>query len=179
MHLAREFPANPHAVVFHVEQRLTDQIVETFFPDRPRRPSAPAWAASLVAVPGVRVLSVNAYKIRVQKLREIGWSLLLPELESVLRDELTVGETIADLRETECRIRAFAWHGPDLDRQVFEGYAAAYGNSIARPLFDLAGVAEVVLDGHCVQVRKCPLFTWQQLADAVESALDQSLAAAS
>ena len=177
MRLTREFPANPHAVVFHAEQRLTDRIVETFFPDQPQRPPGPVWATSLLEVPGVRVLSINAYKIRVQKVREIGWCRLLPNLERVLHDELTVGETITDLREKECRKRAFAWHGPDLDREVFEGRDAARHNLIARPLFELPGVAEVVLDGHCVEVRKCPLYTWEQLAGAVETVIEQARAA--
>lgn len=174
MKLAREFPPNPHAVLFHADARLTDEVVRTWFPDRRVSGPTPSWATALLAVAGLRVLSANAYKIRVQKCREVGWCDLLPRLEAALRDELTVGAEIADLHDTECRRRAFAWHGPALQRRVFEGRRGAQPDPIAGPLFELRGVAEVILDGHCIEVRKCPLFGWSELAGPIEARIEQA-----
>lgn len=165
----REFPPNPHAVVYHLDERLTDQIVETY----PHGADAPhAWAARAAALPGLRVLSLNAYKIRVQKDKEASWGQLLRPLEELLRDELGL-RVDDDLVESECRRRKFAWPGEPFERRVFEGRLQAQGHPVASALFDLPGVAEVILDGHHLQVRKSPLCSWRDLAPLVQEVLSE------
>lgn len=166
----REFPPNPHAVVYHLDERLTDQIVETYSHGSP----APhAWAMHVAALPGLRVLSMNAYKIRVQKEKRAAWSELLVPLETLLRNELGL-HAIEELVESETRLRKFAWPGEAFERKVFEGRLQAQGHPVASALFELRGVAEVILDRHHVQVRKCPLHSWRDLAPLVQEILSEA-----
>lgn len=167
MKALREFPPNPHAVVYHVDDRLTDQIVETYLS---AAASPRAWVREALAIPGVRVVSLNAYKVRLQKHKDASWCALLPAFENVLRTGLPIGR-IDELVETESRHRHFCWHGAPFDRKVYEGRLQAQGHPLAAELFLLRGVAEVILDGNRVQVRKCPLVDWRDLAPEVEGLL--------
>ncbi len=163
----REFPPNPHVVVYHLVDRLTDQIVETYFPGYP----APReWVEGALALPGIRVLSLNAYKIRLQKEKSVGWSDLLASFEKLLGDRLSI-RRIEDLVESESRHRHFCWHGAPFERKVFEGALQAQVHPLASELFSLPGVAEVILDGNQVRVRKCPLLPWSELAPSVQEVL--------
>jgi hypothetical protein len=172
MRLAREFPPNPHAIVYHAAEPLTEAIVETYLGDRSGPRTERPWVARVLSVDGVRVLSICAHKVRVQKLKALAWSELLPSLEEVLEEELS-GGPIEDLLETECRRRAFSWYGPALDRLVLEGLGAARVHPLAARLFELRGVVEVILDGNCVEIGKCPLYSWADLTAAIQGALDR------
>lgn len=173
MRAVREFPPNPNVVVFHLDGRLTEEIVETFLPgcESAQRP----WVRDLVSLPGLRALSLNAYKVRVQKDRSTPWPPLLAALEARLSSALGL-ECIDELIEDESRRRRFAWHGAPFVRQVFEGCAQARREPVAAALFDLSGVAEVALDGHEVEVRKCPLAAWPDLAPRIEATLREMAA---
>lgn len=168
MNAVREFPPNPHALVIHTDELITEQIVETFLPDSTIPP--PEWVQDALALPGVRVLSLNAYKIRLQKTKDAGWQPILGAFEAILRDRLGIRH-IDDLVEGESPRRVFAWHGPTLARRVYEGRSQAGSDGVAAALFELTGVAEVILDGHRVQVRKCPLCSWRELSPAIEQLL--------
>lgn len=168
MNAVREFPPNPHTLVIHTDELMTDQIVETFLPGSST--SQPAWARNVLGLPGARVLSLNAYKVRLQKRKECGWRPLIEQFEAVLRNDLGVLE-ITDMVETESPRRRFAWHGESLDRQVFEGKLRAAANPIAAALFDLHGVAEVIFDQHEIEVRKAALTCWGSLSAAIEARL--------
>lgn len=169
MRAVREFPPNPHVVVFHTESRLTEEIVETYLVRSPG--TARGWIRRALDLPGLRVLSLNAYRIRVQKQKRARWRPLLDPFEQLLREELGI-EGICDLIEEECRRRRFAWHGESLDRRVFEGRLQARSCPVAGKLFRLHGVAEVIIEGHEVEVRKCPLASWRELAPEVERILE-------
>lgn len=167
MNAVREFPPNPHALVVHTEAPLTEEVVESYLPGN----DAPtAWMRSLLQLPGIRVLSLNAYKVRVQKHKAARWHAVLPAVEAVLSEGLGIGD-LDDLVEHESRTRLFCWHGEPLERAVYEGRRQSRAHSVAAPLFALAGVAEVVVDGHRVQVRKCPLHSWSVLAPRIEQVL--------
>lgn len=165
MRAAREFPANPHALVIHTTERLTERIVETY---TAVRADTPAWAAAVVSVPGVRVLSVNTYKLRVQKHKDRAWNEVLEPVEAAVQSAFDLAR-IEDLVEEGCRRRSFCWHGDPFARAVFEGRAHGREHPLAGALFELDGVAEVILDAHTVQVRRGPLFGWETLADQIEA----------
>ncbi len=168
MNAVREFPPNPHALVIHTDDRITDQVVEAYWPGTGS--PEPAWIRAVLALPGVRALSLNAYKIRLQKHKDASWKDLLGPFEEVLRESLGVAH-LMDLVEGESPRRAFAWHGEPLSRRVFEGKTQAAADPVASRLFDLHGVAEVILDGNRVEVRKCPLRSWRDLSPRIEAAL--------
>lgn len=174
MRAVREFPVNPHAVVFHLDSRLTEEIVETYLARSPEATSG--WIRRALRLPGMRVLSLNPYRIRVQKEKKAAWPPLLDPLERLLCEELGI-EQILELVESESRQRRFSWHGPALGRKVYEGRAQARSCPLAGRLFRLPGVAEVILDGHEVEVRKCPLTPWRELAPQVETILETATAA--
>lgn len=172
MKAVREFPPNPNVLLVHVNARLTDHVVESYSPGD--RAEGRPWVGELVDVPGVRALTLVAYKIRLQKEARADWHAMLPRIERILRERLGVHET-DELVEEESRHRTFVWHGPPLSpRRVFEGRARASTDPLASRLFDIQGVAEVVLDGHEVRVRKCPLCSWRDLAPEVERNLGEA-----
>jgi hypothetical protein len=168
MHAAREFPPNPHALVIHTEARLTDEIVETYVSDSPR---APDWIRAALAIPGVRVISVNAYKIRVQKHKAASWNEVLDAVERVAAAGAGF-DSIDDLVPDSCQRRTFCWHHGPFARRVFEGRLQAREHPVASRLFELDGVAEVILDGNTVEVRRCPLYSWDGLTSAIEASLE-------
>jgi hypothetical protein len=168
MHAAREFPPNPHALVVHVDGRLTEEIVETYVSDSDR---APDWVRAALAIPGLRVLSLNTYKVRVQKHKDAAWNEVLDPLERTVAAGLGV-ETISDLVPEGSDRRTFRWHHGPFARRVFEGRNQAREHPLAGRLFELNGVAEVILDANTVEVRRCPLFDWGELTTAIEACLD-------
>lgn len=170
MQAAREFPPNPHVVVFHTDARLTDAIVETYLARSPG--AAAGWVRRALDLPGLRVLSINPYKISVQKRKQAHWSPLLTPFARILRDDLGVGK-IGELVEEESRSRRFSWHGDALGRKVYEGRAQAAACPVAGRIFGLHGVAEVIVEGHEVRVSKSPLLPWRELAPEVERILEQ------
>lgn len=169
MNAVREYPPNPHALVIHTDDRITDQVVEAYWPGIGS--PEPAWIRAVLALPGVRALSLNAYKIRLQKQKDASWQDIVAPFEEVLRKSLGVAR-LMDLVEGESPRRAFAWHGEPLSRRVFEGKLQAAADPIASRLFDLHGVAEVILDGSRIQVRKCPLSSWHDLTPPIEAVLN-------
>lgn len=165
----REFPPNPNVLLLHVDERLTDHIVETYRPGD--RADGRPWVGDLVDIPGIRTLTLVAYKIRLEKESAPDWHELLPAIERVLKERLGITAT-EELVEEESRHRTFAWHGEELSpRRVFEGRARASTDPLASRLFAVDGVAEVVLDGHQVRIRKCPLCSWRDIAPEIEDRL--------
>lgn len=173
MRAVREAPPNPHVILFHVDDRLTDEIVETYVPGSGSSP--PEWVRRAVALPGLRALSLNAYKIQVQKHKDAAWAPLLTPLEELLRRDLGI-EAITEMVEEECLRRRFCWHGPPRERRVYEGRRQATSNPAAAALFELHGVAEVIFDGHEVHVRRCPLVSWERLGPEIEALLAERAA---
>lgn len=169
MNAVREFPPNPHALLIHVDELLTEQIVETYLEARPEQP---AWIREVLSLPGVRVLSINAYKIGLQKQKHACWHDVQGPFEAILGTGLGVRQ-ITDLVSNESRRRRFAWHGPPLTRAVYEGRLQASVNALAAELFRVHGVAEVILDGHEVEIRRCPMCDWGQMSAAIEERLEQ------
>ncbi len=170
MHAVREFPPNPHALIVHTESLVTDEIVETYLAGS--SPAVP-WMCAVVALPGVRVLSLNAYKVRLQKHKDARWGAIMPPFERILCDGLAI-EQLSDLVDGESRSRRFAWHDSPLPRSVFEGKRQALEHPIAGRLFELVGVAEVILDGHEIEIRKCPLRSWRELSPRITRCLSTS-----
>ncbi len=171
MNAVREFPPNPHALVIHVDRLLTGQIVETYLSSAgATNPGWPGWVRAVLALPGVRVLSINAYKIRLQKHKDAGWRDVQPAFEAILRERLGV-QQVLDLLHRESPRRRFAWHGERLARTVYEGTVQAAADPLASELFRVHGVAEVILDGHQVEVRKCPLCDWSEMDPEIERRL--------
>ncbi|NKB87117.1 MAG: hypothetical protein GKS06_02710 [Acidobacteria bacterium] len=168
MNAVREFPANPHALVIHTDARLTDEIVETYVSDSSR---APDWVRRLLAIEGVRVVSLNTYKARVQKHKNAAWNQVLDHVEGILADGLAIG-AIEDHVPASSDRRTFCWHHGPFTRRVFEGRSQAAKHPLAGRLFAIDGVAEVILDGNTVEIRRSPLFEWDELAASIESSLD-------
>jgi hypothetical protein len=168
MNAAREFPPNPHALVIHTDARLTDEIVETYVSDSPR---APQWVRRILGIDGVRVVSLNTYKARIQKHKEATWNDVLDGVESAMSEGLQV-ERIDDLVHASSDRRTFCWHHGPFARRVFEGRVQAAKHPLAGRLFELDGVAEVILDGNTVEIRRSPLFDWDELATQVERCLE-------
>lgn len=164
---AREFPPNPHALIIHTRVALTGHIVETYLR---HTPGSPPWVGTALANGSVRVISLNRYKVRVQKHKDRDWHEVLGCVEGALMAGLGILQ-VCDLVEHESRRRSFCWHGTPFERRVFEGQQHAAGDPVAGALFDLDGTAEVILDGNKVEVRKGLLFPWAALATSVESTL--------
>lgn len=164
MNAVREFPPNPHALVVHTDSLVTDEIVETYLAGSPA-PSV-EWIRSVLALPGVRVLSLNAYKVRLQKQKRARWDGIMQPFERILCDGLDI-ERLSDLVDGESRSRRFAWHGAPLARRVFEGRRQALEDPLAGELFTIRGVAEVILDGHEIEISKCPLRRWCEIATEI------------
>ena len=168
----REFPPNPHVVILHTDVVLTDEVVETYLAGSSS--SGVEWIRRALLVDGLRVLSLNSYKIRLQKQKTSCWREVLPAIEKILIASLHA-ERVDDLLETEVRQRAFPWHGDELARQVFEGRLQAAAHPLAAALFALDGVSEVILDGHCIEVTRGLAFSWRALGPSIETAI-QSIA---
>jgi hypothetical protein len=164
MNAVREFPPNPHALVVHTDSLVTDEIVETYLAGSPAPPVV--WIRAVLALAGVRVLSLNAYKVRLQKQKGARWDGIMRPFERILCDGLDIKQ-LSDLVEVESRSRRFAWHGRPLARCVYEGKQQALENPLAGDLFAILGVAEVILDGHEIEVCKCPLRAWREMAPAI------------
>ncbi len=169
MNAVREFPPNPHALIVHTDSLVTEEIVETYLAGS--SPAVP-WMRAVVALPGVRVLSLNAYKVRLQKRKDARWGGIMAPFERLVCDGLDI-ERLSDLVDNESRSRRFAWHGSPLPRSVFEGKRQALEHPLASNLFEITGVAEVILDRHQIEIRKCPLRSWRDL----EPDIDRCLAA--
>ncbi len=168
MNAVREFPPNPHALVVHTDSLVTDEIVETYLAGSSVPPVV--WMRAVLELPGVRVLSLNAYKVRLQKHKEARWGDIMGPFERVLCDGLDI-EQLSDLVEAESRSRRFAWHGAPLERRVYEGKRQALEDPLAGVLFEITGVAEIIFDGHEIEIRKCPLRRWRELAPEITSRL--------
>ncbi len=177
MKALREFPVNPHVLVVHTDDILTDHVVESYGPALPpdnRRHRD--WVRTLLSMSGVRDISLNPYKVRLRKERSAEWTPLLLPIESLLRQALGV-EDIRDLIEAESPRRRFAWHGTALDpKRVFEGKRRAQSDRVASALFALDGVAEVILDGHEIEVGKSPHWSWRALGPEIERRLEATSA---
>ncbi len=168
MNAVREFPPNPHALIIHTDSLLTDEIVETFLAGS--TPPTAGWMRAVLELPGVRVLSLNAYKVRLQKHKEARWGGIMRPFERILCAGLDI-EQLSDLIEGESRCRRFAWHGTFLTRRVYEGKRQALEHPLAEDLYNVPGVAEVIFDGHEIEIRRCPLRPWRELAPEISRRL--------
>ncbi len=168
MNAVREFPPNPHALVVHTDSLVTDEIVETFLAGS--TPPPVVWMRAVLELPGVRVLSLNAYKVRLKKHKEARWGGIIRPFERILCADLDIGQ-LTDLVERECRCRRFAWYGAPLPPRVYEGKRQALEHRLAEDLYSVPGVAEVIFDGHEIEIRKCPLRPWRELAPEISRRL--------
>ncbi len=169
MRIAREAPANPEVTIYHTDRGLTDAIVETYGHGAGVKPPL---AAAILAVPGIRQVSIVRYKVRVTKGRGTRWEIVLPSIDRAVLTSLdgdSIEPTPRDEDHRSFRVRA---HAP-LPRAVYEGAGVAEEHPLADALFSIEGVAEVILDGDEVHVRKGRLFSWTPLETKARVAIER------
>lgn len=169
MRIAREAPANPEVTIYHTDRALTDAIVETYAHGAGSRPPL---AAAILSVPGIRQVSIIRYKVRVTKGRGTRWEIVLPSVDRAVLTSLggsSVETTPRDEDHRTFRVRARA----PLPRAVYEGAGVAEEHPLSDALFSLDGVAEVILDGDEVHVRKGRLFSWPALEPKARAAIER------
>ena len=149
---AREPTANPNVHVYHTTAALTEAVVD-------RAP------AGVREVAGVANASANRYRMRVFRDPAVAWEALLPAVDGAVRRALGVA-AIEPCPPPDDH-RRFEVPGPPRPKAVFEGVLAAARDPLAAALFAIDGVAEVVLEGAGVTVRKGRLFGWERLEPGI------------
>ena len=125
------------------------------------------WIRAVLALAGVRVLSLNAYKVRLQKTEGGALGRHHGGHSSASCATASTSSDYLISWSSSLEVVAFAWHGRPLARCVYEGKRQALENPLAGDLFAIPGVAEVILDGHEIEVCKCPLRAWREMAPAI------------
>ncbi len=164
--VAREVPANPNVRVYHVAEELTREIVLVFGARSARRP--PEWLAPVVADPRVREVDFTRYRVRVMKADAAAWDAIEPAVERALLARFGAERVEPAPDAAESVLNVAKVDGP---RRVFEGVASAEGDEIARRLFAIAGVAEVVLSPEGSVVVKGRAFPREDVLRAVKRVL--------
>jgi hypothetical protein len=164
----REFPANPFILVYHVPVELTRAVVEGYSPASSRQPPL---AAALLAIPGVRGVQYFRHELWVRRAPEAAWHTLLPAIEAALRRHLGP----VDIREYTGDRRYLSLEAPWLQvpkPMVFEGVEAAAAHPLARALFAVPGVVEVLLKPGSLRIRKGGAFRWEAMQDRIRAAVE-------
>jgi hypothetical protein len=164
----REFPPNPHLIVYHVRFELTRAVVEGYAPGRGGSP--PPVVADLLNIPHIRGVQFFRYELWVRRAPDAAWRALTGTIEAVLLRHLDIGEIrqFAD----EQRYMTFALAPFHLAKPlVFEGVEASVSHALARQLFAIAGVAEVFFTTGQVRIRKGAAFGWEEMQSRLEAVL--------
>jgi Scaffold protein Nfu/NifU N terminal len=168
MFALREFPPNPYLIVYHVPFELTRAVVEGYAPGRVR--SSPPVVADILNIAHVRGVQFFRYELWVRRAPDAAWQALTPAIEAALLQRLEIGE----IRKfaTDQRYITFAISPFNVPKPlVFEGVEAAASHPLARELFAIEGVAEVLFASGQVRIRKGAAFRCEELQPCIEAVL--------
>jgi hypothetical protein len=110
------------------------------------------------------------YELWVRRGHDVPWQALIPSIEQALwRHWGSV-----DVRPWSPDRRYVTVDRPSLDVAkplVFEGVAAAQAHPLARALFAIDGVAEVLCQQAQIRIRKGAAFDWEEMRPQIDAAL--------
>jgi hypothetical protein len=169
VNVAREIPLNPNIVIYHTDEQLTTRIVEAY---RSPDAGAPQPIRGLLELGAVSV-HMTRYRMSVRKPRDLDMLTFLDDVEPAMC-EWTGSLAIRAAPDRMPKWRAFDVACDPTQsggREVYESSDHVAHNRAAVALFDIPGVAELVLVPDCVRVAKGVLFSWDRLAPLVDMAL--------
>lgn len=160
---AIEGAPNPTVLRVHVGRCLTDRTIVSCPPD-----PAPAPFDGFLEIDGVRSIDLHPYRVRVNLSPGGGRGAVSSRAATFLRAAYGPGSALG----TEPLPRAFA-HPYAGARRVAESLemADASGVPLVASLFEVVGVAEVVLGPGIVLVRIGRLFDWDAVGPVVAEAV--------
>ena len=168
--LAREVPLNPNLVLYHTEITLTRAWIEV---DAGSSVAAPA-PASLLIERGAIHVELRRYRLRVRKSPGEEMVGFLRTIEPALCDWAEL-DAILPAPEHDPRWQRFpvpfdpTAEGP---RRYYPSPEEAQAHPIAASLFEIDGVAEVLLTPETIAVAKGALFPWNPIASRVGDVLE-------
>jgi hypothetical protein len=162
MRWAMERVANPSVLRLHTTEELTDKTIVTCPPAIP-----PAPLDRLLTLPGVRTINLHRYRCRVNLKPGADAVALTHATETTLLSEWGEPEPLPP--EEDPRAFVIRREGP---RTVAESREMAASDQIAVALFNVPGVAEVVLGPGMALVRLGHLFRWSDVQRDVVRALN-------
>jgi hypothetical protein len=159
--VAREPKRNPNLVVYHTTTELTMEVVDDFW-------GSPA----LRAVPGIGRITANRYRARIWRRSGAVWDAIFEKLDAAMRATLGAARVEPCPADDDHRMFPLPDSAPGhTPRAVYEGVKVAAADPLAASLFAIEGVAEVILDGRSVTVRKGRLFSWEKLEPEIHERL--------
>ncbi|MBM3213963.1 hypothetical protein FJZ36_03495 [Candidatus Poribacteria bacterium] len=172
MRVAREVPLNPNIVLYHVDVPQTREIVEAYRVgfDSARQPF------SGIIDCGAESVHVTRYRWAIRKPRDKDPLDFMAAVEPGICEWAGI-DAIPALRERSERSRAFEVPSDATlagRREVYEGSRPAEQNPLAAALFNVHGVAEVILDPLRVRISRGALFEWSALEPAISAVIDKS-----
>lgn len=165
MKLGREIPLNPNIAVYHTDEPLTTAIVETYRESG----DAPTPCAEILDA-GAESVHVTRYRIAVRKPDAVDMMTFLEEIEPPLCEwaDLLAIPSAPEATDKWCTFDI------DLDptlnggREVYEGSDSAQANPVAAHLFEIPGVAEIILMPKVVVIGKGRMFSWMPMFSEIE-----------
>jgi hypothetical protein len=156
--------SNPSVLLVHTTVELTDAIIETCPPGH-----APAPLDRVLDLPDVRSIDLHRYRARLNlepgvSAADVRWVASEP-IEGVWGPEGELPpEELPRAFETE----------HEGSRTVAESPTMAGSHELARALFEVEGVSEVVAERHLVLVRLGRLFRWAEREPDVRAAIGRA-----
>jgi hypothetical protein len=169
VNVAREIPLNPNIVIYHADEPLTPRIVEAF---RAGDGGAPPPICGMLARGAVSV-HMTRYRMSVRKPADADTLTFLQDVEPAVC-EWSGQAAVPAAPDRMPKWREFPVPcDPTLagEREVYESADCAAGSHVARTLFEVRGVAELVLTPGSASVAKGVLFAWVDIAPSIEDAL--------
>jgi len=168
MTIIREFPVNPQILIYHVRDRLTSAIIETYHPRSQAKP--PDFVHKLLKINDIIEINIMPYRIWLRKTKSAGWQPLIPPIERILSTQFDVSEVGQPVLGDQTR--SFHHSLPHLQqKQVYEAPAMVKSDPLAIELFAIDGVQAVTITPEEIQIKKAQLFSWSELIPQIESTL--------
>ena len=169
--LAREVPLNPNLVLYHTDRTLTCSSVEV---EAGSGVAAPAPAPALIEC-GATQVELRRYRLRVRKSPGEEMVGFLRTIEPALCDWAEI-DAILPAPERDPRWQRFPVpFDPTTGgaQRYYPSPDAAQAHPIAGTLFEIEGIAEVLLMPETIAVAKVYLFPWDPLARRIGDVLER------